>query len=290
LLGFLSLFERKLFALCHLRVGPNYIFLGLLTPIFDGIKLFLKFCCFIFYLDLFFFSFIFFCFYFSINVVWFIIPFGLFVCLDFSFSFLICLCCHCIFNFCGLFFIGFILISCFVYLSLLRLLFFGLILEFVFVISLYIFFVCDFFSFFCYKCLFIMQFLFFMNVFFVSFLFCFLFYFLLLFDSYRLPFDYLECESELVAGFVTEFSGWFFVLFSLCEYQHLLFVGFIFIILNFGGLFICFKFFFFVVFGLLFPRVIFCRLRLNHSYYFISFYFIIFCTFFLGFMFFFLFF
>jgi NADH:ubiquinone oxidoreductase subunit H len=36
----------------------------------------------------------------------------------------------------------------------------------------------------------------------------------LLFDSFRLPFDYLECESELVAGLVTEFSGLLFVVFS----------------------------------------------------------------------------
>lgn len=41
-------------------------------------------------------------------------------------------------------------------------------------------------------------------------------------DTFRIPFDYSEAESELVLGLVTEFSGMFFVIFSLLESNHVI--------------------------------------------------------------------
>lgn len=54
-------------------------------------------------------------------------------------------------------------------------------------------------------------------------LFSILFFITYLSDSFRLPFDYIECESELVTGLCTEFSGLLFICFSLFETNHSLF-------------------------------------------------------------------
>lgn len=54
-------------------------------------------------------------------------------------------------------------------------------------------------------------------------------------DIGRTPFDLLECENELVAGYQTEYSSMKFGLFYLGEYAHLLFMSTLMTTLFFGG-------------------------------------------------------
>lgn len=63
----------------------------------------------------------------------------------------------------------------------------------------------------------------------------FLFLIILLLESKRAPFDHVETETEVVAGYATEYSGIYLLTFYLVEYFHLIISANHFVILFLGG-------------------------------------------------------
>ena len=54
-------------------------------------------------------------------------------------------------------------------------------------------------------------------------------------ESKRAPFDHSETESEVVAGYATEYNGGMLLMFFLCEYLHLIIASIHFCIFFLGG-------------------------------------------------------
>jgi NADH-quinone oxidoreductase subunit H len=65
----------------------------------------------------------------------------------------------------------------------------------------------------------------------------FVFVIVLLLESKRTPFDHAETESEVVAGYATEYSGAMLLVFYLAEYLHLIISAVHFIVFFLGGWF-----------------------------------------------------
>nr|APA19083.2 NADH dehydrogenase subunit 1 [Onchocerca ochengi] len=92
------------------------------------------------------------------------------------------------------------------------------------------------------------------------FLFFFPFFCLVLVDLHRAPFDFSECESELVSGFNVEYSGVGFAALFLGEYGNLLYFGCLTSSLFFG---MSFFFFYFIVCMIVFSRSAYPRFRFD---------------------------
>lgn len=60
---------------------------------------------------------------------------------------------------------------------------------------------------------------------------------ILFLESKRAPFDHAETESEVVAGYATEYTGSMMLMFFLCEYLHLIISALHFILFFWGGWF-----------------------------------------------------
>jgi NADH-quinone oxidoreductase subunit H len=56
-----------------------------------------------------------------------------------------------------------------------------------------------------------------------------------LLETNRSPFDLVEAESEVVAGYTTEYGGFYFALYYLGEYFHLFFFSMVISLLMLGG-------------------------------------------------------
>lgn len=61
-----------------------------------------------------------------------------------------------------------------------------------------------------------------------------LFLIILFFEAKRTPFDHLETESEVIAGYATEYSGILLLFLYLIEYLHLI-IGAVIFVIFFGG-------------------------------------------------------
>jgi len=95
-----------------------------------------------------------------------------------------------------------------------------------------------------------------------------------LIETNRAPFDLAESESELVAGFHVEYSGFLFAMFFLAEYSFMAFNANFFCIIFLGqllastnfklliiyGLIVCSLYFIFILIRAVFPRIRFDQL------------------------------
>lgn len=265
LTGYVSLCERRVLAIVQLRIGPALCLFGILTPITDGVKLFLKFVVFVVSFDLFYLIGAMFLTGLCMFIAWFFFPIGFIILLDCGFTVIIMLAIHVFSNLFSTFLVGlFLFSSCFVYLSAMRTLFFSIISESVLMILYLSLYLLDYFSFFGVKDLCIGQ-LYINNFYIGGVLFVGIFWVGLLLDGLKLPFDYMECESELVAGLITELSGIFFVVYSVMEISHVLLSTLLLAGMCFGGLFVCFKAILLLVVGFFWPRVVGYRMKITSA-------------------------
>lgn len=79
----------------------------------------------------------------------------------------------------------------------------------------------------------------------------FLYFITILAETNRTPFDLAEAEAELVAGYNTEYSSVFFIMFMFAEYSNVLLMSSTFVLLFLGG------WSFFLVDYIVFPELIF---------------------------------
>jgi len=265
LCGYYSLCERKVLAAFQLRIGPGLFIAGILTPITDGIKLLFKNALLIVSID-----FVYLIINLSIVIICmfsaiFFFPIGYIMICDINFGIFSVLAIHLGLNITGVYIIGcYMFCSCYVYMASMRTLFFSILCE-VSLLTLFIICFCiDTFSFYSLKELSISQ-LFTENIWMLGLIFTALACIVILLDGMRLPFDYVECESELVAGLVTEFSGMFFVIYSLVEINHTLLNAITLVCLLLGGYYICFKSLFIILFVFLLPRSMCCRLKITNT-------------------------
>lgn len=265
LTGYVSLCERRILAIVQLRIGPALCLFGILTPITDGVKLFLKFVLFVVSFDMFYLIGAMFITAFCIFMPWFFFPIGFIILIDCGFTVILLLVIHVFSNLFSTFMVGLLLFSsCFVYLSAMRSLFFSIISESLLILLFLALYLLDYFSFFGIKDMCIGQ-LYINNFYMGGVLFISIFWVGLLLDGLRLPFDYMECESELVSGLITELSGIFFCIYSVMEISHVLLSTLMFVAMCFGGLFVCFKAIVFLVFGFFWPRVVGFRMKITSA-------------------------
>lgn len=231
-IAILTLIERKILALVQRRVGPYYIgYKGRLQYLADALKLFLKeifvpykinkFLFIIFPAFIVIFSYIFW-----INSIW-----GINISIiEIEYNFIIFIILSFCYNFCiiltGYFsknkFAVISAIRCCILLLNIEILISFFFLNFIFFTNSF-----SFFYFFIYQ----------ENVWFI-FIFAFyfgLFFIIFLLETNRSPFDLVEAESELIAGYFSEYGSFCFALYYLGEYFHLFFFSFIFTIFMLGG-------------------------------------------------------
>nr|WAP90826.1 NADH dehydrogenase subunit 1 [Neofoleyellides sp. XM-2022] len=270
--AFLTLMERHLLGGSQCRIGPNKVgFNGVLQALFDGFKLIKKEQLLPFYSSVVSFLMVPLLGFIIMVFFWFMLPYfiGVFS-FDNSFLFLLCLMGLSVFP---VMLSGVYSVGVYSYLGGLRAASQSYSYEISFSFYLLIFMVFN-------KGLFL-----FFNFGFIFFLFFFCFFVMVLMDVHRAPFDFSECESELVSGFNVEYSSIGFVSLFLSEYGNILFFGSLSSLLFFDmSLFFLYFFLFLVIFcRSSYPRMRFDNLMsfcwlylLPVGVYFLGFYFLIF--------------
>nr|QXT44854.1 NADH dehydrogenase subunit 1 [Crassicauda sp. Ningbo-2019]WHL46737.1 NADH dehydrogenase subunit 1 [Crassicauda magna] len=245
--AFLTLLERHLLGGSQCRIGPNKVgYGGVLQALMDGFKLIKKEQIFLFVSNSIFF-FIVPCFGFVVMIFfWFSLPY-FFVFFDFDYSgvFLLCLLAFSVFS---VMLSGIFSGSLYSFLGGLR----GCSQSFSYEIA---------FSFFILFFVFVGGGLCLFSGF--SFLFFFLiFYFfvLVLIDLHRAPFDFSECEGELVSGFNVEYSSVGFAVLFLSEYGNLIFFS---VLMSSFFFNLSFLFFYVLVLCIVFCRSAYPRYRFD---------------------------
>jgi len=270
--GFISLTDRKIMALTQNRIGPGLFLFGLCTPIFDGVKLILKFGLLVLNVEL---LYLFLITVYSLifnYILYFLMPLSTLILINMNFNHFILLSIHTMLAVVNTFLVGcFILNTCFIYLATMRTILFSIISEFcILIVFLYI-----------------------LNLNFIA-----LFNFVvvnifsaILLNAIILPvfvilliiiciylqnliniFEFAEAESELVAGTITEFSGVFFCIASLIEISHIILSTYLVITLLCGGFFINYKVIGCLLLLFLIPKLLLCRLKINNALLFLLFY------------------
>jgi len=232
IIAILTLIERKILALVQRRVGPYYVgYKGRLQYLADALKLFLKEISIPYKINkklyIFFPSIIsIFSYMFWINTVWStnisIIEFEYNIILFFLISFC--------FNFC-IILTGYYSKNKFAIISAIRscIIFINIELLLGFFFFSFILFV-ESFSFNVFVIFQENYWFFFLFFFYIGF-----FFMIFLLETNRSPFDLVEAESELIAGYSSEYGSFCFALYYLGEYFHLFFFSFVLAIIIFGG-------------------------------------------------------
>nr|YP_011004200.1 NADH dehydrogenase subunit 1 [Metathelazia capsulata]WPS93535.1 NADH dehydrogenase subunit 1 [Metathelazia capsulata] len=219
--AFLTLMERHLLGGSQSRLGPNKVgYLGFLQCMFDGLKLIKKEYLLIF--NSYFVSF------FMVPVMGFISMFFLWFTLPYFFSFFsfyyssIFMLCVISFSSYFVFLSGIFSNSKYGFLGGIR----SSIQSFSYEIAFSIYVLCF--------LIFYNEFFFVSGFYFIFIFLVFPFFFLILMDLHRVPFDFSECEGELVSGYNVEFSSVGFALLFLSEYGNLLYFMMLFVVLFFN--------------------------------------------------------
>lgn len=270
--GFISLLDRKVMAMTQNRVGPALFLFGLCTPIFDGVKLVLKFGLLILNVEL---LYLFLIIVYSLMFnygLFFILPLSNIILININYNHFILLAIHSMLAVVNTFLVGcYIINTCFVYLATIRSILFSIIGEFcILIIFMYIMNI----HFYAMLNFVILNTI---NIILCNFL-CFPMFIILLtiiciyLQNMINIFEFSEAESELVAGTITEFSGVFFCISSLIELSHMILSTYIIVSLLFGGFYFNFKFILCILLIFLIPKLLLCRLKINNALLFIFIY------------------
>nr|YP_011001033.1 NADH dehydrogenase subunit 1 [Mastophorus muris]WPN85869.1 NADH dehydrogenase subunit 1 [Mastophorus muris] len=245
--AFLTLMERHLLGGSQCRLGPNKVgYFGVLQAIFDGLKLVKKEQLVIFFSSVVSFLFVPVVGFVSMIFFWFSLPYFFdFMTFDFSGLFFFCVMAFSVFP---VVLAGLSSGGVYSFLGGLRSASQSFSYEIAFSFYFLIFFVFN-------KSL---VFFFGFNVFFI--LFFIPYFFMVLMDLHRAPFDFAECESELVSGFNVEYSSVGFAGLFLGEYGNLLFFSCLSSVLFFGFSFFCVYFMLFII---IFSRSAYPRFRFD---------------------------